>query len=824
MVQNEMSLQASSSTNSQQRRWNHRLINRLLVYLVFLNSALNHVTSSEPKPTKFFTNGWAVKIAGTDHNERVKRIADKYGFDKISKIGTLEGYYHLEHPRHPPRSKRSIESQTSVLRLDNEVIWAEQQHEYVRHKRGVHHQRIQTRGIQPQFADPLWEEQWYLDDKRTSMGLDVNVIPVWNAGVSGKGVVVTILDDGIEHNHTDLVKNYDAAASWDVNDNDPDPMPRYDPTNENKHGTRCAGEVAAQANNSVCGVGVAFNARIGGVRMLDGRVTDRVEAESLSLNPQYIDIYSASWGPSDDGMTVEGPGTLATAAFQNGINKGRGGLGSIYVWASGNGGRHDDSCNCDGYTASIYTLSISSSSDHGESPWYSEACASTLATTLSSGAHGEKRIVTTDLRNQCTERHTGTSASAPLAAGIIALALEKNRKLTWRDVQHLVAHTANWIPLKNDPDWRMNGIGLHVNEKFGFGLLDAERLVKLADPATFKSVPPKHECSGEKTSSTKTLSWDQPLQLEIESDGCQNTGNEIRYIEQVQLLLSIDYTRRGDLTIFLTSPMGTKSCLLPIRSEDSSDEGFHRWPFMTTHAWGEDPRGKWILEIKDGGESRSKTGFLKDWQLVIHGTKEKPDHQNITHPDIPTHKKAVTDDTHKPEKSSVQITQITYSFGANQPSSQPSYTSTHTAEPVATELQQPVQTQQQPSPSQVDYTQQTAQSFPYTGSTATDYTSRTSIPSYTNNNYPNIYNPQVNMGAYDQSAVLRSQTYQQPYAPASADTAAANSNLWDFFGRMNGRRAIPEDDEYYGPVDEWADSNSFVQLLQRLEKINRGYD
>ena len=55
--------------------------------------------------------------------------------------------------------------------------------------------------------------------------------------------------------------------------------------------------------------------------MLDGRVTDKVEAESLSLNPQYIDIYSASWGPSDDGTTVEGPGTLATAAFLNGIKK-----------------------------------------------------------------------------------------------------------------------------------------------------------------------------------------------------------------------------------------------------------------------------------------------------------------------------------------------------------------------------------------------------------------------------------------------------------------------------------------------------------------------
>ena len=41
-------------------------------------------------------------------------------------------------------------------------MWAEQQHEYVRDKRGVHHQRIQTRGLQPRFADPLWEEQWYL--------------------------------------------------------------------------------------------------------------------------------------------------------------------------------------------------------------------------------------------------------------------------------------------------------------------------------------------------------------------------------------------------------------------------------------------------------------------------------------------------------------------------------------------------------------------------------------------------------------------------------------------------------------------------------------
>ena len=73
--------------------------------------------------------------------------------------------------------------------------------------------------------------------------------------------------------------------------------------------------------------------------------------------------------------------------------QGRGGLGSIFVWASGNGGREKDSCNCDGYTNSIYTLSISSSTQNGNVPWYSEACSSTLATTYSSGNINEKQIV-----------------------------------------------------------------------------------------------------------------------------------------------------------------------------------------------------------------------------------------------------------------------------------------------------------------------------------------------------------------------------------------------------------------------------------------------
>ena len=291
-------------------------------------------------------------------------------------------------------------------------------------------------------------------------------------------------------------------------------MPRYDMIDSNRHGTRCAGEVAASANNSFCAVGVAFDARIGGVRMLDGDVTDAVEARSLSLNPQHIQIYSASWGPDDDGKTVDGPGELATRAFMDGVAYGRGGLGSIFVWASGNGashypspfsliiiihchyagGREHDNCNCDGYTNSIWTLSISSATENGLVPWYSEACSSTLATTYSSGSFGERQIVTTDLHHACTSSHTGTSASAPLAAGICALALESNRNLTWRDMQHVVVQAAHQGNL-HARDWRTNGVGRNVSHSFGYGLLDADAMVQIAKD--WVTVPPQKVCEVE---------------------------------------------------------------------------------------------------------------------------------------------------------------------------------------------------------------------------------------------------------------------------------------------------------------------------------------
>jgi hypothetical protein len=67
-----------------------------------------------------------------------------------------------------------------------------------------------------------------------------------------------------------------------------------------------SGTVAAVANNSMCAVGIAYNSKVGGIRILDGNILDALEARALSFNRDHIDIYSASWGPDDNGQTVDG--------------------------------------------------------------------------------------------------------------------------------------------------------------------------------------------------------------------------------------------------------------------------------------------------------------------------------------------------------------------------------------------------------------------------------------------------------------------------------------------------------------------------------------
>lgn len=351
---------------------------------------------------------------------------------------------------------------------------------------------------------------------------------------------------------------------------------------------------------------------------------DIIEAKSMSYMPHINQIYSASWGPTDDGKTVDGPRELTLDAMVRGVNDGRNGLGSIYVWASGDGG-NDDDCNCDGYAASMWTISVNSAVNDGETALYDESCSSTLASTFSNG-RGDmdgSGVATTDLYGECTLRHSGTSAAAPEAAGVFALALEANKNLTWRDMQHLTVLTSTPNLLHDKLHlWQTNGIGLKFNHLFGFGVLNAANMVRTA--ARWKTVPPRYRCSAGLISTPHNIPQDGAIELTINTDACYNQPNNIQYLEHVQAFITLESSRRGDVTINMTSPSGTKSMLLNRRpKDDDSKDGFKSWPFMTTHTWGENPSGEWKLSVGFKGNKPQK-GVLLKWELLLHGTLEPP--------------------------------------------------------------------------------------------------------------------------------------------------------------------------------------------------------
>ena len=173
------------------------------------------------------------------------------------------------------------------------------------------------------------------------------------------------------------------------------------------------------------------------------------------------------------------------------------------------------------------------------------------------------------------ERDAGTSASAPLAAGIIALILEVNPELNWRDVQHITVRCAHNANLRAT-DWAINSVGRNYSHSFGYGLMDTACMVKLAKQ--WKNVPEQQKCSG---------MLDKPGSIFIQGKSSQKSiltvkaCDSLNFIEHVQAHVTLMASRRGDVKISLTSPKGTKSLLIAKRPKDYSRAGFQDWPFLT---------------------------------------------------------------------------------------------------------------------------------------------------------------------------------------------------------------------------------------------------
>ena len=466
-----------------------------------------------------------------------------------------------------------------------------------------------------EISDPTFLEQWHLFNHE-QVGHDLNVTGVWAQNITGKGSKSCIVDDGLDMDSDDLKDNYFPEGSYDFNDNGPEPRPRL---SDDFHGTRCAGEIAA-VRNDVCGVGVAWDSKVSGVRILSKVITNADEALAMNYGYQKNQIYSCSWGPPDDGKSMEEPNVIIKRAMVNGIQKGRGGLGSLFVFAAGNGAAYDDNCNFDGYTNSIYSVTVGGIDRTGEHPYYSEKCSAQLVVTYSSGS-GDA-IHTTDVgKNKCNKMHGGTSAAGPLVAGMYALVLEVNSKLSWRDVQYITLLTA--VKVNQESDWVMNkAVGKEFSHQFGYGKVDAYALVELAK--TWKSVKPQGwYFSPWLRVAHEIPQGDQGLASHFDITAKMLEKANLERIEHVTVTMNVKHSRRGDISADLVSPSGMVSHIATVRRRDEAKTGYVDWNFMSVAHWGESGIGRWSVIVKDTNVNDHK-GEWTDWRIKLFGESRDP--------------------------------------------------------------------------------------------------------------------------------------------------------------------------------------------------------
>jgi len=363
--------------------------------------------------------------------------------------------------------------------------------------------------------DPLLNRQWHLINSGQNVGNldwqpiygvageDINVAPVWNMGLDGRGVRVAVIDSGVQLTHPDLEANIDKASASDVintlNGNGNPTISLLDPGAA--HGTSVAGLIAAVGNNNYGGAGVAYGATIVPIRAIvsAGQTPTTVYDALVNSIIADVDITNNSYGPGAPRF-LSALTPQEVSILRDSVIFGRDGLGIIHVKSSGNGGGSTfnpdfsnlgdyDSSAYDGMASSRYVITVTGV-DHdgfynnvdGTVTSYPEAGSNVLVA-APTGSNGGLTIIndsgigsgiwTADLigafgfnrgpnpvtgletddpfypfdrdfyaDTAYTSRFNGTSASAPIVSGVIALMLQANPNLSWRDVQEILVRSA----------------------------------------------------------------------------------------------------------------------------------------------------------------------------------------------------------------------------------------------------------------------------------------------------------------------------------------------------------------------------------------------
>lgn len=171
----------------------------------YYSNGLDHKRTSN---SSSFTSSWAIRIPMehysniTDLHALADRIADEAGLVNRGQIGGLIGHYLYIHntffnqsgiKRHELGKVQNAISEH--LANHPEIEWSRQEVVRMRFRRSL------------QFKDQYFPSQWHLDNLRF-IGHDINVTGVWENNITGRGIVVPVIDDGVEWTNPDILDNY----------------------------------------------------------------------------------------------------------------------------------------------------------------------------------------------------------------------------------------------------------------------------------------------------------------------------------------------------------------------------------------------------------------------------------------------------------------------------------------------------------------------------------------------------------------------------------------------------------------------------------------
>jgi subtilisin-like proprotein convertase family protein len=437
--------------------------------------------------------------------------------------------------------------------------------------------------------------------------IDTRVTGAWNRDLTGTGVVIGIVDDAIQVGHPDLAPNVRTDLSrYFLPDGSSQSDPSPAPESGSNHGTAVAGIAAARGGNGIGGTGAAPLAGLAGIRTeLDGTAL----LNAYTWHNGDIQIKNHSYGTTDRYEDASAFAALLNSTAADPSHP------VIHVFAAGNGrNQATDDANTSMLANAPGVIAVAALGSNGKFASYSSFGASVFVTAPSNSSSGFFGTATTDRTGSAgynvsgfqnysnldyTNNFGGTSSAAPLASGIIALAVQARNDAGYatdvRVIRHLLAMTSRVVDTgdstpTSDGGWRTNAAGFHFNQNYGFGLIDADALTRAA--VQYSGVTPQ-------VSYTKSATVAAAIP-DVDLTGISRTftvANSPGKLEEVLVTLHVTHALPGQLRVSITSPSHYTSRL--VGASNASTPANLDWTFETLAFWGEGVNGDWTITVSD---------------------------------------------------------------------------------------------------------------------------------------------------------------------------------------------------------------------------------